>query len=110
MGIFSPARVLAPTKRANTLRAMSAVELRRRSRSPTAGRDAVVEQVTPRDRLGLDLVGIQDHPYQRRFLETNVAAGVPGRADLARAPVPDVANLPCGRPRSWPRRPRRSTS
>jgi len=30
-----------------------------------AGRDAVVEQVTLADRLGLDLVGIQDHPYQR---------------------------------------------
>ena len=31
--------------------------------------DAVVEQVLLADRLGLDLVGIQDHPYQRRHLD-----------------------------------------
>ena len=35
-----------------------------------SGREAVVGQVERADRAGLDLVGIQDHPYQRRFLET----------------------------------------
>jgi hypothetical protein len=32
--------------------------------------DAVVEQVLAVERAGLDLVGIQDHPYQRRFFDT----------------------------------------
>ena len=46
------------------------------------------------DRAGLDLVGIQDHPYQRRFLDTwtLLATLVPvtGRIRF----FPDVANLP----------------
>ena len=33
-------------------------------------RDDVVAQVLAAERTGLDLVGIQDHPYQRRFLDT----------------------------------------
>ena len=32
--------------------------------------DAVLEQVLAVERSGLDLVGIQDHPYQRRFFDT----------------------------------------
>jgi alkanesulfonate monooxygenase SsuD/methylene tetrahydromethanopterin reductase-like flavin-dependent oxidoreductase (luciferase family) len=32
--------------------------------------DAVVEQVLAVERSGLELVGIQDHPYQRRFFDT----------------------------------------
>jgi alkanesulfonate monooxygenase SsuD/methylene tetrahydromethanopterin reductase-like flavin-dependent oxidoreductase (luciferase family) len=46
------------------------------------------------DRAGLDLVGVQDHPYQRRFLDTwtLLATLVPvtGRVRF----FPDVANLP----------------
>lgn len=30
----------------------------------------VVELVLLAEELGLDLIGIQDHPYQRRFLDT----------------------------------------
>ena len=30
----------------------------------------LVEQVLAAERGGLDLAGIQDHPYQRRFLDT----------------------------------------
>ena len=30
----------------------------------------IVEQVLAAEKGGLDLVGIQDHPYQRRFLDT----------------------------------------
>ena len=30
----------------------------------------IVDQVLTAERLGLDLIGIQDHPYQRRFLDT----------------------------------------
>ena len=46
------------------------------------------------DRAGLDLVGIQDHPYQRRFLDTwtLIATLVPVTEDVRF--FPDVANLP----------------
>jgi len=46
------------------------------------------------DRAGLDLFGIQDHPYQRRFLDTwtliSTLVPVTGRIRF----FPDVANLP----------------
>jgi alkanesulfonate monooxygenase SsuD/methylene tetrahydromethanopterin reductase-like flavin-dependent oxidoreductase (luciferase family) len=46
------------------------------------------------DRAGLDLVGIQDHPYQRRFLDTwtliSTLVPVTGRIRF----FPDVASLP----------------
>jgi alkanesulfonate monooxygenase SsuD/methylene tetrahydromethanopterin reductase-like flavin-dependent oxidoreductase (luciferase family) len=46
------------------------------------------------DRTGLDLVGIQDHPYQRRFLDTwtliSTLVPVTKRVRF----FPDVANLP----------------
>ncbi len=46
------------------------------------------------DELGLDLVGIQDHPYQRRFLETwSLLADLIARTERVRL-FPDVANLP----------------
>jgi alkanesulfonate monooxygenase SsuD/methylene tetrahydromethanopterin reductase-like flavin-dependent oxidoreductase (luciferase family) len=53
----------------------------------------IVEQVLAAEEGGLDLVGIQDHPYQRRFLDTFLLM-----ADLlARTKrltfFPDVANL-----------------
>ena len=35
----------------------------------------VIAQVTAAERCGLDLVGIQDHPYQRRFLDTFLLIG-----------------------------------
>ena len=35
-----------------------------------AAHSAIVEQVLAAEAHGLDLVGIQDHPYQRRFLDT----------------------------------------
>ena len=46
------------------------------------------------DRAGLDLVGIQDHPYQRRFLDTwtLIATLVPQTGNIRF--FPDVANLP----------------
>lgn len=46
------------------------------------------------DEVGLDLVGIQDHPYQRRFLDAFSLLAVI-LADTQRVTVfPDVANLP----------------
>jgi alkanesulfonate monooxygenase SsuD/methylene tetrahydromethanopterin reductase-like flavin-dependent oxidoreductase (luciferase family) len=56
--------------------------------------DAVVEQVLLADRLGLDLVGIQDHPYQRRHLDAwTLIAYLAGRTERVRF-LPDVINLP----------------
>jgi alkanesulfonate monooxygenase SsuD/methylene tetrahydromethanopterin reductase-like flavin-dependent oxidoreductase (luciferase family) len=46
------------------------------------------------DELGLDLVGIQDHPYQWRFLDTwALIADLLARTERVRF-FPDVANLP----------------
>ena len=46
------------------------------------------------ERLGLDYIGIQDHPYQRRFVDTftllSMIAATTSRIGL----FPDVANLP----------------
>jgi alkanesulfonate monooxygenase SsuD/methylene tetrahydromethanopterin reductase-like flavin-dependent oxidoreductase (luciferase family) len=49
---------------------------------------------TRADELGLDLIGIQDHPYQWRFLETfSLIGDLLGRTERIRV-FPDVANLP----------------
>jgi alkanesulfonate monooxygenase SsuD/methylene tetrahydromethanopterin reductase-like flavin-dependent oxidoreductase (luciferase family) len=63
-----------------------------------AQRERLVEQVLLADRLGLDLVGIQDHPYQRRFLETwTLLSYLAGRTERIRL-FPDVASLPLRSP------------
>ena len=55
---------------------------------------ALVEQVLAAERGGLDLVGIQDHPYQRRFLDTfALIADLLARTSTLRF-FPDVASLP----------------
>ena len=54
----------------------------------------IVGQVLAAEANGLDLVGIQDHPYQRRFLDTfSLIADLLARTDRLRF-FPDVANLP----------------
>jgi alkanesulfonate monooxygenase SsuD/methylene tetrahydromethanopterin reductase-like flavin-dependent oxidoreductase (luciferase family) len=54
----------------------------------------VVTTVRLADRLGLDLVGIQDHPYQRRFADPMALfAGLATVTERIRL-FPDVANLP----------------
>jgi alkanesulfonate monooxygenase SsuD/methylene tetrahydromethanopterin reductase-like flavin-dependent oxidoreductase (luciferase family) len=59
-----------------------------------AERDDIVQQVLAAERAGLDLVGIQDHPYQRRFLDTfSLIAFLAARTERIRF-FPDVANLP----------------
>ncbi|HEX2980599.1 MAG TPA: LLM class flavin-dependent oxidoreductase [Anaerolineaceae bacterium] len=46
------------------------------------------------DRLGLDLIGIQDHPYQRRFFDTwTLIAYLSAQTERVHF-FPDVANLP----------------
>jgi alkanesulfonate monooxygenase SsuD/methylene tetrahydromethanopterin reductase-like flavin-dependent oxidoreductase (luciferase family) len=60
--------------------------------------DAVIEQVLLADREGLDLVGIQDHPYQRRHLDAwTLISYLAGRTERVRF-FPDVANLPLRHP------------
>ncbi|MGH2382011.1 MAG: LLM class flavin-dependent oxidoreductase [Candidatus Limnocylindria bacterium] len=63
--------------------------------TPTAAAyPEVVAQVLAAERGGLDLVGIQDHPYQRRFLDTFVLiADLLARTSRLRF-FPDVASLP----------------
>lgn len=54
----------------------------------------IVGQVAAAERGGLDLVGIQDHPYQRRFLDTFALIGdLLARTKTLRF-FPDVASLP----------------
>ena len=58
--------------------------------------DAVstMEQIIAADRSGLEIVGIQDHPYQWRFFDTwTLLAFAAGRTERVRL-VPDVLNLP----------------
>ncbi|MDQ2805908.1 MAG: LLM class flavin-dependent oxidoreductase [Chloroflexota bacterium] len=56
--------------------------------------EAVVRLARVADHLGLDLVGIQDHPYQPRFLDTwTVLAALARETERIRL-VPDVINLP----------------
>jgi alkanesulfonate monooxygenase SsuD/methylene tetrahydromethanopterin reductase-like flavin-dependent oxidoreductase (luciferase family) len=54
----------------------------------------IVGQVLAAERVGLDAVGIQDHPYQRRFLDTFALIGdLLARTSRLRF-FPDVASLP----------------
>ncbi len=54
----------------------------------------IVAQVLAAERVGLELVGIQDHPYQRRFLDTFALIGdLLARTTRLRF-FPDVASLP----------------
>lgn len=56
--------------------------------------DALLRRVRYADDAGLDLIGIQDHPYQRRFFDTfALLAFLAARTSRVRL-FPDVANLP----------------
>jgi alkanesulfonate monooxygenase SsuD/methylene tetrahydromethanopterin reductase-like flavin-dependent oxidoreductase (luciferase family) len=63
--------------------------------TPTADDHAgIVAQVLAAERGGLELVGIQEHPYQRRFLDTfALIADLLARTERLRF-FPDVASLP----------------
>ena len=55
---------------------------------------ATVAQIVAADRAGLDVAGVQDHPYQRRFLDTwTLLAFAAARTERITL-LPDVANLP----------------
>lgn len=56
--------------------------------------DGLIRRVEYAEAAGLDLVGIQDHPYQRRFADTfALLAFLAARTSSIRL-FPDVANLP----------------
>jgi alkanesulfonate monooxygenase SsuD/methylene tetrahydromethanopterin reductase-like flavin-dependent oxidoreductase (luciferase family) len=56
--------------------------------------ERTIDRAVTAERLGLDLIGIQDHPYQRRFLDTfELIAYIAARTERIRL-APDVANLP----------------
>ena len=56
--------------------------------------DEIVATVVAAERGGLDLIGIQDHPYQRRYLDTfALIADLLARTSRLRF-FPDVASLP----------------
>jgi alkanesulfonate monooxygenase SsuD/methylene tetrahydromethanopterin reductase-like flavin-dependent oxidoreductase (luciferase family) len=57
-----------------------------------------VDQIVAADRAGLDLVGVQDHPYQRRFFDTwTLLSYVAARTERITL-LPDVINVPLRQP------------
>jgi len=64
---------------------------------PNAGA-ALLRTAQRAEKLGLDYVGVQDHPYQRRFVETwSLLAMIAATTTKLRV-FPDVANLPLRSP------------
>jgi alkanesulfonate monooxygenase SsuD/methylene tetrahydromethanopterin reductase-like flavin-dependent oxidoreductase (luciferase family) len=60
--------------------------------------EGTVEQIVAADRAGLDLAGVQDHPYQRRFFDTwTLLSYVAARTERITL-LPDVINLPLRQP------------
>jgi alkanesulfonate monooxygenase SsuD/methylene tetrahydromethanopterin reductase-like flavin-dependent oxidoreductase (luciferase family) len=59
-----------------------------------AGAAAVVDDVLLAERLGFDLVGIQDHPYNARHLDTMTLLAVLAARTSRIGLFPDVASLP----------------
>ena len=58
------------------------------------GADPLLELASEAERLGLEYVGIQDHPYQRRFVDTfALMSAILARTTTLRV-FPDVACLP----------------
>lgn len=60
----------------------------------SAAAERIVAAAERADAAGLDLLGIQDHPYQHRFLDTFALIGVLLGQTERISIVPDVANLP----------------
>ena len=65
-----------------------------------------VDQIVAADRAGLDLVGVQDHPYQRRFLDTwTLLSYAAARRPSGSRCCPTCSTCRCASRRCWPRRP-----
>ena len=89
--------------------------------TPTAAQpDRVVALAQLTEQVGLDLVTVQDHPYQARFLDTWTLLSVIAASTTTLRVAPNVANLPLRQPavlarsvavaRPAQRRPRRARS
>ncbi|GLX00842.1 LLM class flavin-dependent oxidoreductase [Microtetraspora sp. NBRC 16547] len=60
--------------------------------------DPLIETAKSADRLGLDLLGVQDHPYQKRYVDTwTLLSVIVARTERIRV-FPDVASLPLRQP------------
>ena len=59
-----------------------------------AAPDRVLALAALTEEVGLDLVAVQDHPYQARFLDTWTLLSVIGARTRRVRVAPDVANLP----------------
>jgi alkanesulfonate monooxygenase SsuD/methylene tetrahydromethanopterin reductase-like flavin-dependent oxidoreductase (luciferase family) len=59
---------------------------------------ALVEEARLAERSGFDLIGIQDHPYQRRYLDTFSLLAALATATERVGLFPDVASLPLRHP------------
>jgi alkanesulfonate monooxygenase SsuD/methylene tetrahydromethanopterin reductase-like flavin-dependent oxidoreductase (luciferase family) len=60
---------------------------------PAAG-EPLIETAQRVERLGLDYVAVQDHPYQRNFVETWSLMAMIAASTTTLGVFPDVANLP----------------
>jgi len=58
----------------------------------------LVEAARLAERAGFDLIGIQDHPYQRRYLDTFTLLAALATATERVGLFPDVASLPLRHP------------
>jgi alkanesulfonate monooxygenase SsuD/methylene tetrahydromethanopterin reductase-like flavin-dependent oxidoreductase (luciferase family) len=56
--------------------------------------DPLLETAREIEARGLDWIGVQDHPYQRRFVDTWMLLGAIAAATTRVGFFPDVANLP----------------
>lgn len=64
------------------------------SQAPAAADLSVILETTLAADEGLDLIGVQDHPYQRRFLDTMLLLGTLAEKTKRLRVFPDVACLP----------------
>lgn len=60
--------------------------------------DPLIETAQQAEQLGLDYIGIQDHPYQRRHVETWALMAMIAASTERISIFPDVSNLPLRQP------------
>lgn len=60
--------------------------------------DPLIETAQQAEQLGLDYIGIQDHPYQRRYVETWALMAMIAASTERISIFPDVSNLPLRQP------------
>lgn len=60
--------------------------------------DPLIETARRAEQLGLDYIGVQDHPYQRNYVETWSLLAMIAASTETIGLLPDVANLPLRQP------------